>query len=152
MDDDETPEEANSAAAEETQPKPPPEGPWPIDLRDAQGKVHTLQVRLAVPPSFSIRHEMMAAAADHPVRAAAAALAACWQGNGRPKVSYASCKYDPLRFGGAVIDELVGRGATMVQVMTAGMAALQLLAPTVVTDREVKEREGFTSGGGAASS
>lgn len=142
-DDDNTPEAAEAEPAQEPTPPTPLPGPWQI------GK---LQVHLGVPGSFAVRHEIMAAAADHAVRACAAALAACWQGPDRPKASYSGHKYDVLKFGGAVIDELVGRGATMSQVLQAGTAALKLLAPTVVTEREVTERTGFSSGGGAASS
>jgi hypothetical protein len=121
----------------------PPEGPWPIGEH---------QVTLSIPKSFAIRHELVAAINDHPVRACAACLAACWQGPGRPKDTYAQCKYDPLRYGAAVIDELVARkGVTMAQVMKAGMAAFKLLAPTVLTEQEVQSRAGFSTGGKAPS-
>lgn len=119
------------------------EGPWPVGRH---------QVRLEVPDSFALRHELVAAAADNPARAFAACLGACWKGAGRPKASYTASKYDPLVYGGAVIDELAGRGATMREIMAAGAAAFKLMAPTIVSEREVADREGFSGGEGVSTS
>ena len=122
------------------------------------------QVELRAPSSYVVCSEIITAAAfvfdaiddagdDVPselvsrsIRVAAAALGACWQGEGRPKVRYASG--DGLRLGGQVLDELVGqRRVSTQQVVDAGRQALGVLGDRVQasmpTEAEVEDTANF---------
>ena len=108
-------------------------------------KVGPYQITLALPASVSVRWDIVRAYNSNPDRAFAAALAACWNGPGRPKVSYAAAKFDPLAFGGMVIDELAARGAAPADIVTVGARAWMLLADAMVPAQEINEAADFTA-------
>jgi len=89
---------------------------------------------------MTICHEIVAAAASNWRRAFGAALGACWRGPGRPKVRYGSCDYNPLRYGGEVLDELDARGEDLEQVLAAAGEAFALLAEGMITEEEVEKK------------
>ena len=115
---------------------------------DTTVKLGGVDVRLAVPTSYTQRTEVWLAAQDNHVRGSAAALAMCWRGPKRPRTSYSQSSFNPLIFGQKVHDELRGRGIPLVELMQAQSAALLLITTGLVTDVEVTEAEG-NSGAGA---
>jgi hypothetical protein len=72
-----------------------------------------VDVELQSPTSTSARWDVYSAATSNPNRAFAAALALCWRGKGKPRTRLAAHRYDALAFGGAVLDELTGRGVPL---------------------------------------
>jgi hypothetical protein len=111
-----------------------------ITLSYGDGK--TRQLKLQAPKSFALRHEIAAAAGSNWRRAFIAALAVCWVSPGRPKTSYSSCDYNPLAFGGKVIDELDAQGYDFSELLAAGVEAFNLLAEGMLTEAEVSDAEG----------
>jgi len=79
-------------------------------------------------------------------RAFAAALGMAWVGEGKPKANLSRCRYDVLQYGGLVINELVKRGISAMQVITYGAAvyAKCVTLDGIVSDDEVKEAAGFS--------
>jgi len=106
-------------------------------------------VDLQVPDSASARWDVYSAATQNSNRAFAAALALCWAGPHKPKARLAGHRYDPLAFGGAVLDELVSRGVPLPEVIGAGLRAWQLCGDGLITAAEVEAAEGFSGGGEA---
>ena len=98
------------------------------------------EIRLEAPGSMTIRHEIVASAASNWRRAFGAALGACWRGPGRPKVRYGSCDYNPLRYGGEVLDELDERGEDLEEVLAAAGAAFGMLAEGMISEEEVEKK------------
>jgi hypothetical protein len=94
-------------------------------------KVGPHEVELVVPAAFSIRREIALAFNQNRERAFFAALAACWKGPGRPKARYDAHDYNPLKFGGAVMDELHAAGIDVNEAIAAGAAAWMLLSASV---------------------
>ena len=90
-----------------------------------------------------MRHEIVLAASANWQRAVCAALGACWQGPHKPKARY-DATYNPLAYGGAVLDELAARGIAPVNIWEPAAVAYQLLADSVLTEREVAATEDFT--------
>ncbi len=74
----------------------------------------------------------------------AAALVACWQGPGAPKLRPEAYRFDWTRFGCDVLDELVKRGIPVHVVYRAGFEAWKLMIDTLPTRNGVKAAEGFT--------
>ena len=107
-------------------------------------KIGDREVTLSPPDSYTIRHEIVASAASNWRRAFAAALACCWRGGGRPKTKYAQADYNPLRYGGLVIDELTARGDDLAEVLEAGGVAFGLLAKDLISEKEVADAEDFS--------
>lgn len=98
-------------------------------------------VELVAPASMATRMDIRNAAGDNWSRAFAAALAACWRGQGRPKTRYATSGYSALRFGGMVIDELAEQGIPYDEIMAAGAVAWRLCAADELSGSEVAELE-----------
>lgn len=101
-----------------------------------------------LPRSYTVRHEIVAAAGTNVQRAFAAALGACCPriermlaANGR-RVTYEGCGYAPLKYGGELIDGLVEQGVELAQVLEAGAECFRAIADTLLTEREVKAAEG----------
>lgn len=103
-------------------------------------------VALAAPTSTASRWDVYSAATSNANRAFAAALGLCWQGKGKPKTRLAAHKFEPLSYGGAVLDELVERGITVPEILGAGLRAWQLCGDGLITAQEVEEVEGFSGG------
>tara|TARA_R110000868_G_scaffold175059_1_gene411989 strand:- start:84 stop:446 length:363 start_codon:yes stop_codon:yes gene_type:complete len=102
---------------------------------------HPAQADLRLPPSFASRYDVVAAIEANPYRAMAAALGLCWHGRGRiTGAKWSGGKV--LDYGGAVIDELLGRGVTYADVALAGSRALDLIVQSLPQAGEVKEAEG----------
>jgi len=110
------------------------------------------EIRLVVPAAISLRQDLYLAAADNTRRASAAALGACWRGKGgRPRANLKRAKFDVLAYGGLVIDELVGRGHTLVEILEAGGVAWALVEASIgdtlglqASAEEVEATEDFT--------
>ena len=104
-------------------------------------KRHPSQADLRLPPSFASRYDVVAAIEANPYRAMAAALGLCWHGHGR----ITSAKWTGgkvLDYGGAVIDELMGRGISYAEVAVAGARALDMIVESLPKAEEVKEALG----------
>jgi hypothetical protein len=101
-------------------------------------------VTLAPPKSYTARLDVVLASARNPHRGAAAALGLCWQSVGRPKAVYA---YEPLPYGGAVLDELTERGVKMVEIVAAGTIALALCSDGLISEDEVTTAAGNSEAG-----
>ena len=107
------------------------------------------EITLGIPASYSIRIDVLTAAGQHAQRAFAAALAVCWRGKGRPTSKLSAHRYDVLAFGGAVIDELTGRGVPYQQIVEVGGLAWVGLseATEIPTEVEVEDQANFTEVG-----
>lgn len=101
-----------------------------------------LEVELEMPASYSIRYEVFLASAQSQVRAWAAALGLCWKGKSGLRARYEH-SYNPLVYGGQVMDELVARGMAPAEVAAAGVIAHNLLSREFMPEKEVAEAERF---------
>jgi hypothetical protein len=135
-DGDEAPAAPAAAAA-------PPVTPQEVDLGPPVGKL-----RLKVPPSAAIRHELFRAAGVNLFRAWGAALGLANKKLGR-KVRYT---YNPLEYGGRVIDFLIAEGVPYKRIMAAGAIAWDLCTNDLTDFKEVDEAEGFSDPGEPAAS
>jgi hypothetical protein len=103
------------------------------------------EVTLALPGSMAIRYDIVGAGSSNAQRALWAALGVCWTAGtsaGAPSARLSRHQYDPMAYGGAVFDELVSRGATPSQLLTAGRVAYDLLSANLVDESEVEEALG----------
>ena len=105
-----------------------------------------------LPRSFTLRQDLILGSASNPRRAAAAALGLCWAGPGRPAASYQRANWDPMAYGGQVLDELVERGIPWDEVYHIGMVCLSQVVEAHVGEPEVAEAANFTESGGASTS
>lgn len=97
---------------------------------------------IVLPPSFALRHEIIAAGATNMPRAACAAL-----GVSVPALRLrARYNFAPLPYGGAVLDELVARGLKADEVFRAAAEVYSLAVDATITDDEVKAAEGNSGG------
>lgn len=96
-----------------------------------------------LPPSFMVRCEIVSAAYQNYKRATAAALGLC-STDLKLKVSYQGQDFSPLKYGAAVMDELVGRGISWIEVSAAGVICWTKIAESIPTEGEVKKAEDFT--------
>ena len=96
-----------------------------------------------LPKSFTLRQDLIMAIGSNPRRAAAAALGLCWAAKNPPSAQYQRNNWDPLAYGGAVMDELVARGLDWGEVYTAGMICLSQLVDIHISEPEVQEAENF---------
>lgn len=103
----------------------------------------------ALPASYAVRHEVVATGGQNVQRAFAAALGVCCPrvermvSAQRPtKLSYEACNYQPLRYGGELIDALVGAGVPLAQVLEAGAECFRRMAETLITEAEVTAATG----------
>lgn len=103
---------------------------------------------LKLPTSYAVRHEVVAAFHENRQRALAAALGLCCPRIERDlateKRAIAPYGKDcsPLRYGGDVIDGLVGLGGNISDIMAAGLKALTLIAESLTDESEVKAARG----------
>ena len=100
--------------------------------------------RPRLPRSFTLRQDLILGSASNPRRAAAAALGICWAGPNRPSASYQRSNWDPMAYGGEVLDELVERGVEWDAAYHAGMVCLSVLLREHVGEPEVADAENFT--------
>jgi hypothetical protein len=105
-----------------------------------------VDVELRQPTSVAARWDAYGAVAQNPARGFAAALGLCWAGPNRPKPRYAAHKYDPLSYGGAVLDDLASRGISIAEINGAGLVAWKLCGDGLLSAQEVAEAEDFSSG------
>jgi len=98
-------------------------------------------ITLAVPSSMAVRYDLLSAGGVNWGRAACAALALSWHSprKSRPKARY---RFDPLEFGGRVMDELVDRGHPPPEIVAAGILAWNAATEGLLTVSEVEEAEG----------
>lgn len=104
-------------------------------------------VQLHRPGSISVQYEIVYSAATNEQRAFAAALGACWDRLGK-RVQY---RYDPLPYGGRVIEHLLEHGWTYPEIIQAGQIAFAYLARDIISASEVEEAEGFSEAATAPS-
>ena len=96
--------------------------------------------------------QRLAVEQDEPVLACAAALGLAWQSgptDKKPRANWVKLK-GAWRFGEAVMNELVGRGWTMMEIVNAGNAALPVvldLLRDMLGEDEVKAAEAFSEAG-----
>lgn len=117
------------------------------------GEQHAL-----VLPDFCVRDELLSAwgAADgrtmRQLRVSCALLGCCTRLGSRSGKTYADCHYDALAYGGHVYDYLRRSGVEPSAMMQAGVDVLGWLVEHLAPrESEVKERTGFSEGGGAES-
>ena len=96
-----------------------------------------------LPSSFMVRCEIVSAAYQNYKRATAAALGVC-ETDLKVKASYQSNDFSPLKYGAAVMDELVERGIHWVDMQAAGVICWTQIAQSIPTEEEVKTAEDFT--------
>ena len=101
-----------------------------------------------LPRSFTLRQDLILGSASNPRRAAAAALGLCWAGKSPPKAQYHRAGWDPMAYGGAVMDELVERGLAWDEVYAAGMICLSHVVDAHLGEEEVAPAENFTDAAG----
>lgn len=99
-------------------------------------------IQLLPPRSYAAAYDVVIAAQQNEVRAGAAALGLCWQGEGGPKTSYEVAGYDAIKYGGLVMDELVARGLRPMEIRAAGAVAWWVAADQIVSEEEVSAAEG----------
>lgn len=94
--------------------------------------------------SFATRNEVVASGGQNPTRALAAALGLSLPPSAiRLKTKYGP-PFDPLTYGGEVIDELLERGSTILEVIAAGEVAYTAMARSLPSFEEVERvKEGF---------
>jgi hypothetical protein len=82
-------------------------------------------LQLVVPPSFTERLDLVEAlrTSENGHRPACAALGLCWP-RVRRRLPYSG---KPLEYGGKVIDLLIGEGASMEEISSAAVQALELV-------------------------
>lgn len=98
---------------------------------------HTVPLRR--PTSIAARRDVQIAVSKNPIRALCAALGLAW--GGKPlRARYA---YDPLAYGGEVLDELVGLGIPESDVYAAASRAFELMADAP-TEEGTQAAEDFT--------
>lgn len=99
-----------------------------------------------------IQLQRLAVEQDEAMLACAAALGLAWQAgtsDRKPKANWVKLK-GAWRYGEAVMDELVDRGWSMLDILNAGNAALPIVLAMLhdmVTEAEVKAAETFTEAG-----
>lgn len=111
-------------------------------------------IRLQRPRHYSraIQVQRLAADADEPVLACAAALGLAWQAgtsDRKPRADWVKLK-GGWRYGEAIVDELIGRGWSILEVVTAGNEALPIVVGMIADmlgEDEVKEAEAFSKAG-----
>lgn len=103
--------------------------------------IGTETITLAVPGSISLRYDLLSAGGTNLARAACAALALCWHEPKarKPKARY---RFDPLDFGGRVLDELCARGHSPKEVVAAGVLAWNACTEDLIDAAEVEKEEG----------
>lgn len=100
-------------------------------------------------PRNTAKREILRAATQNPPRACAAALGiVCGEKldrmlaqNGH-RTTYKGCGFDPLAYGGELLDALEALGVNPLQIVEQGAAALSWLAESMVSEAEVIERVG----------
>lgn len=113
------------------------------------------EIPLTPPESYSMRWEISTAVAKNRMRALGAALGCSirpqdWPirdaaGKPRRRPVYG---YEPLPFGGQVIDALTGAGAQMSEIIAAGTHAFLAISQGIFAEEEVKAHEDFSVAGG----
>ena len=98
--------------------------------------------RAELPESFAMRDDLVSAAADNWRRASCAALGLCCEGL-NIKATYRQSGFNPLVYGGRVLDELADRGLDRTLIVAAGMSAWSQVAASMISEPEVKEEEAF---------
>ena len=99
-------------------------------------------VKLVAPQDIALLSDVYLANEDNTLRAFAAALGACWLNGGspnRPRTTYAQCKYNPQRYGGEVLKELVARGVSVDQIAQAGQQAFMVVTRAFIDIHETFE-------------
>jgi hypothetical protein len=102
----------------------------------------------SLPASYSVRHEIVAAAATNVQRAFAAALGVCvprverMLKAGGARVSYEASGFSPLKYGGQLIDGLHGAGVSLAEIVEAGAECFKIMAESLLSEAEVKAAEG----------
>jgi len=126
----------------------------PKHVQHDAGKHGAIQLYRPRHYSRAMQIQRLALDQDEAVLACAAALGLAWQ-NGttdrKPRADWVRCR-GAWRFGEAVMDELVGRGWSMLDIVNGGNAALPVIMGMIadmVGEAEVKEAEGFTAKGEA---
>lgn len=82
----------------------------------------------------------------------AAVLAFCWESGAvessdpkvttKPPAKYRDCRSSPVRYGEAALEALISRGFKIPEIVSAGVAAAEALAPAIIGETEVKEEAG----------
>ena len=105
-------------------------------------KIGDLELEAKIPESFAIRDEVVSAAVDNWRRASYAALGLSCEALKLP-FTYRACSYNPLVYGGRVLDELCRRGLDRHEVAGAAILVWSTLSASLITEDEVAEEEDF---------
>jgi hypothetical protein len=124
---------------EGTEPAPtevPTEVPTELTLKGIRGE---LKIRLTVPRSLGIRHEITYAITDSEVKAGCAALGVC-SATVQKHVPWTR-KSAALGYGGDVLEWLLGEGVAYHDILNAGKIAWWHLSRGIIPAREADDAE-----------
>ncbi len=105
-------------------------------------KIGDLELEVKIPDSYALRDDLVAGALDNWRRASYASLGLCCD-QLKLKVSYRGCNYNPLIYGGRVLDELVSQGLDRHEVMSAAIVVSSMISDSFVSEEEVAEETAF---------
>lgn len=106
-----------------------------------------------LPMSFVQRQEILLAYEHgidptHQLRVWGAALGATWNHPDRTKTletTMEHCGYSPRLYGEQVANELVRAGVRVGEIVLQGAAAYEAIAKSIISQKEIEERAGFSS-------
>ena len=101
-----------------------------------------LDPQLKAPTSLAACYDVAAALSKNANRSLCAAIGICWGHKQAPKATLSGHKFDVLAYGGAIMDELLGLGASMEEISEVGGLAITLVSDQIVGKDEMKETEG----------
>ena len=100
------------------------------------------QVKLRRPDDIVDRMDVWELAAHSMLRARSAALGMAWTGMSRPEANLRAHRHNVSEYGAAVYRELVARGLSKLEIMTAGNIALDLVTDGLVTRDDIEAARG----------
>ena len=105
------------------------------------------ELTLAAPASYATCTDIMDADARNPRRATMAALGVCARGPGRPPIRYDAHDYNPLAYGGAVLDWLHGQGVPEKEAFKIGEVARDLVWSAFIPAKALEKARGNDGAG-----
>lgn len=107
-------------------------------------KLNGFVIHLKAPPSLSTRWDVVDAVNKNQFRGMATALGLCWQygaSGKKPKARYED-SFNPMIFGGHVLDALLERGAKLEEIMAAASDAYTVITDGLRTEDAVEAAAG----------
>lgn len=98
-------------------------------------KINGQLIELQPPASMAVRYDIAEAASTNSRRSFMAALGVCWVGC-PAKITYAKAGYNPLAYGGRLLDELLEQGFDWGQLQAAAAIAYTLVSAGLWRDED----------------